>query len=154
MGCIMPINLACPCGKQLTAKDEFAGKRTKCPGCGTLLDIPQLPLKEPPLEVIEVPDEPPVKVAAVRVIPEKDQETDDDDKPRRSKRRKKTYRGRRSSGFNPAYGVLIGGIFLTILGLVVFIGGLMAGWFIGYGILLFILGLGAVGKSLSDLGSL
>jgi hypothetical protein len=30
----MPILVSCPCGKQMRAKDELAGKRVKCPGCG------------------------------------------------------------------------------------------------------------------------
>ncbi len=30
----MPINITCQCGQQLTAKDEFVGKRVKCPKCG------------------------------------------------------------------------------------------------------------------------
>ncbi len=30
----MPIQVTCQCGQQLTAKDEFAGKRVKCPKCG------------------------------------------------------------------------------------------------------------------------
>ncbi len=37
----MSIQVTCQCGKQLTAKDEFAGKRVKCPGCGGPLLIPR-----------------------------------------------------------------------------------------------------------------
>ncbi len=37
----MPISFACGCGKQLRAGDALAGKRTKCPVCGTVLTIPQ-----------------------------------------------------------------------------------------------------------------
>lgn len=47
----MAIAFACACGKKLAAKDEFAGKKTKCPGCGVLNRIP---VPEP--EVIEVAD--------------------------------------------------------------------------------------------------
>jgi RsiW-degrading membrane proteinase PrsW (M82 family) len=36
----MPISFACPCGRALHAKDELAGKKTKCPGCGSVLTIP------------------------------------------------------------------------------------------------------------------
>ena len=39
----MPIPFACTCGKRFTAKDEHAGKQSKCPACGALLTIPQLP---------------------------------------------------------------------------------------------------------------
>ena len=35
----MPILVSCPCGKQLRAKDEWAGKRIKCPGCGSAVEV-------------------------------------------------------------------------------------------------------------------
>lgn len=35
----MPISVNCACGKSFKAKDEFLGKKTKCPGCGTVLTI-------------------------------------------------------------------------------------------------------------------
>jgi hypothetical protein len=38
----MPIPFGCECGKRLQAKDEFAGKKMKCPGCGKLLEIPRV----------------------------------------------------------------------------------------------------------------
>jgi prepilin-type processing-associated H-X9-DG protein len=38
----MPISVTCECGKQLQAKDEFAGRRTSCPNCGRELVIPSL----------------------------------------------------------------------------------------------------------------
>jgi hypothetical protein len=37
----MTINVTCQCGKRIAVKDEFAGKRVKCPGCGGPLLIPQ-----------------------------------------------------------------------------------------------------------------
>jgi hypothetical protein len=36
----MSILIACNCGKRFKAADQFAGKRTKCPGCGQTLTIP------------------------------------------------------------------------------------------------------------------
>ena len=36
----MPIVVVCPCGKSVTAKDELAGRRVKCPGCGQPLLVP------------------------------------------------------------------------------------------------------------------
>ncbi len=39
----MPIRVSCQCGQQLSAKEEYAGKRVKCPGCGGPLLIPQPP---------------------------------------------------------------------------------------------------------------
>jgi hypothetical protein len=37
----MPIPVGCQCGKKFQAKDELAGKKVKCPGCGNVLTIPQ-----------------------------------------------------------------------------------------------------------------
>jgi hypothetical protein len=42
----MSIQFACECGKQFSVKDEFAGKRTKCPACGGALTVP-MPATEP-----------------------------------------------------------------------------------------------------------
>jgi hypothetical protein len=36
----MPITVTCTCGQRLRAKDEDAGRRTKCPKCGGALVIP------------------------------------------------------------------------------------------------------------------
>lgn len=36
----MAIAFSCECGKQLQAADEHAGQRTRCPGCGRELTIP------------------------------------------------------------------------------------------------------------------
>src|SRR5438874_10778897 len=37
----MAIITPCACGKKLRTKDDFAGKRIKCPSCGTVLTVPQ-----------------------------------------------------------------------------------------------------------------
>lgn len=39
----MPISFSCTCGKTLRANDEVAGKRVKCPGCGTAVVVPARP---------------------------------------------------------------------------------------------------------------
>lgn len=36
----MAISFTCACGKALKARDDFAGKKTKCPQCGAILAIP------------------------------------------------------------------------------------------------------------------
>lgn len=36
----MPIRFRCSCGKQLQAREEFAGRQMKCPDCGQILTIP------------------------------------------------------------------------------------------------------------------
>src|SRR5260370_31611600 len=44
----MPITLKCGCGKHLKVRDELAGKRARCPGCGTILPVPS-PITRQPL---------------------------------------------------------------------------------------------------------
>ncbi|WP_406693504.1 DUF4177 domain-containing protein [Singulisphaera sp. Ch08] len=36
----MSISFNCECGKPLKSKEEMAGRKTKCPHCGTILTIP------------------------------------------------------------------------------------------------------------------
>jgi WD40 repeat protein len=43
----MSICLRCSCGRQLQLKPELAGKRARCPACGTLLAVPARPEKTP-----------------------------------------------------------------------------------------------------------
>src|SRR5690606_23397546 len=33
--CAMPITVACRCGRELKAREEYAGTRAECPYCGT-----------------------------------------------------------------------------------------------------------------------
>jgi len=39
----MPIRVTCACGKAYHFKDEFAGRRAKCPACGQVVQIPSRP---------------------------------------------------------------------------------------------------------------
>ncbi len=36
----MPITFSCSCGREITVKDEFAGKKGKCPACGKIVLVP------------------------------------------------------------------------------------------------------------------
>src|SRR6185437_4069168 len=36
----MSISVVCACGKRLRARDEMAGKRATCPGCGGIMQVP------------------------------------------------------------------------------------------------------------------
>ena len=38
----MPITFSCSCGKEMTVKDEFAGRKGKCPACGKVMLVPSL----------------------------------------------------------------------------------------------------------------
>src|SRR6266851_7504278 len=46
-GSSMPITLKCGCGKHLKVRDELAGKRARCPGCGTILPVPSGITRQP-----------------------------------------------------------------------------------------------------------
>jgi DNA-directed RNA polymerase subunit RPC12/RpoP len=48
----MAIVFHCECGKELRSKDDFAGKRTKCPACGAAILIP-VPVKAEPAKAAE-----------------------------------------------------------------------------------------------------
>jgi hypothetical protein len=37
----MSINVVCDCGKETKVKDELAGKKIKCPGCQSVLTVPE-----------------------------------------------------------------------------------------------------------------
>jgi hypothetical protein len=65
----MPISLACPkCQKRLRIKDELAGKRVRCPGCGSLLPVPApaepAPAPPPTVPVAPQAQEPVLVLAA------------------------------------------------------------------------------------------
>lgn len=49
----MSLLIECACGQKLKVRDEFAGKKVKCPKCGKVVTAPV----PPPLE--EEPNEPP-----------------------------------------------------------------------------------------------
>src|SRR5260370_13938694 len=37
----MPIQLTCNCGRALRVKDEFGGRKVRCPACGKVVSIPR-----------------------------------------------------------------------------------------------------------------
>src|SRR5436305_13694484 len=51
----MSIVVSCQCGRSFKAKDEWSGRRAKCPGCGTPLIIPTPAAAVPPDELFHQP---------------------------------------------------------------------------------------------------
>src|SRR5438876_539738 len=94
----MPITFSCDCGKAFSVKDEFAGKRTRCPACGVALAVPAAAATEAASDV-ELVDEDsplakpaPVRVRAVGVAeaePEPEAEKTAPAPPRKKKKKKK-----------------------------------------------------------------
>ncbi len=47
-GRIMPIKFTCRCRARIQVKEEFAGRRVKCPKCGAAFTVPQPEVSSPP----------------------------------------------------------------------------------------------------------
>lgn len=62
----MAITVICRCGKKLAVRDELAGRKGKCPACGSVLSIPALPSAGAPAPVPPppAPKPPPAKPAS------------------------------------------------------------------------------------------
>lgn len=96
----MPISVTCECGKSMRVKDEWAGRRARCPGCQSALTVPDL--SKPRRKNIEADDEEIVDAIPVhedtgssrmtkakpptKRRPDYDDEDDKDDRPRRRRR--------------------------------------------------------------------
>ncbi len=51
----MPISLTCSCGRSLKARDEFAGRKVRCPDCKNVLEVPDPNApKDPEDEILNV----------------------------------------------------------------------------------------------------
>jgi hypothetical protein len=87
----MPILVTCPCGKQLSARDDLAGKKVKCPGCGGVVGIPAA-AGPTPVAIVEAvtdrPAPPPAPVVLDAIV------VDDDRAPRREPARPAADPGR------------------------------------------------------------
>ncbi|MDB5313094.1 MAG: hypothetical protein JWO38_7296 [Gemmataceae bacterium] len=81
----MPISFECSCGKTLQVKDEFAGRRVRCPACS---GVAAVPAADPGFEVVDEPSPVPApsKPAPVRAKPV-ERPDDEEDKPRSRKPR-------------------------------------------------------------------
>jgi Bacterial pre-peptidase C-terminal domain len=134
----MPITVNCPgCGGAVQARDEFAGRKVKCPKCAAVIALPEA-LPEP--EAIR--DAAPLPVASPEPRRESRPRARDDDawegdRPERSRRIADESEG-------PGNGLAIAGMVLGIVGFVaVFIP--CIGWVLA-------VALGIVGATLSGIG--
>lgn len=76
----MPIAVACSCGVKLKAPDAAAGKRVKCPKCGSPVSVP-VPAPASDFEMVD--DDPPPVAAPAKKKPKL---VDDDDPPPTTKK--------------------------------------------------------------------
>ena len=158
----MPIAVSCGCGRSLRVKDEFGGRRVRCPGCGTAISVPKpetgpdvedealsVLLTEPDRETSERkaahPSPPPEdsprpapKPAPSRTPPAK---VGGSARPVRVPQRDKSE-GRRS--FIAVHPSIILGIFMMVGAVAWLVVGLAFGVLFIYPFILFILGVGAI----------
>lgn len=50
----MAVSTSCDCGKAFTLRDEFAGKRVKCPVCNRVFQVPIVATLADPLETADL----------------------------------------------------------------------------------------------------
>jgi hypothetical protein len=84
------IRFKCPhCGKEISAGDEHAGKKGRCPGCKELFQIPAVRVSRPAPAAERRTPPPPEDdedEAPPRRKPARDEEDDEDEAPRKKKR--------------------------------------------------------------------
>lgn len=169
----MPIQIKCECGKALRVKDEFAGKKVRCPGCSEILLAPPAddaiapvlaiapPRKTPPPlkfdeddEQTAVTEKPTVKISAQSIDDDEDDSwpakkrdrDDDDDRAARRKRRRRSSADSLHTSPGGTTKEVLAGVGLMIAGVALFVGPLMFGIFLWYSIALFIAGIMSVVK--------
>jgi len=155
----MPIQIKCECGKLLSVKEEFAGKKVRCPGCGAILAAPPTegaimpapaaapPSKTPPPlpfddldEQTAMTENPAVKVRGKSSPADGDEDVDDERGYLRSKRRRRSPDRLHTSDGGAANGVLAG-VGLMFAGVVLFVAPLAFGFIWWYPIVLIIAGI-------------
>jgi hypothetical protein len=176
----MPISLLCPCGRSLKAKDEFAGRKVRCPECRAILEVPapvREEVEEDVLEEIEeevmdvlpareepagekprrgIRREPPARERpALRPAPEEDLPPRRP-QPRSVERRPRDIRRKEprvafeEGWFGNVNAGAIGGVLMMAIAVIWFVAGLAGGIIFFYPPVLFVLGLVALIKGLAS----
>lgn len=115
------ISFSCACGKTLRVKDEFAGKRVRCPGCGEPLRIPTRSVvsEDDFLEDDPQEDNADEEENYERALPSRRSSK------KNSRSGKKSKRGKQHGGFALTWR-RVGGVLAILLGILVSIGILLA----------------------------
>jgi hypothetical protein len=128
----MTLTFSCPCGQELQAREEHAGRRTRCPKCGQELAIPAVRPASPPA--------PPARPEAVTRRPPPDTSRPEDE-PEREASRPRRRRGPAGTSAAAVVSLVLGILSPCLL----FLTGLPA-------IILGIVSLRAIGRSGGRLG--
>lgn len=174
----MPIALSCPCGRALNIKDEFAGRKIRCPDCKSVLAVPAEE-KEPEDLALEVlrgddPDEdgPPrderrsaIQAEPPEVLPARPRpprndgfpdlrRRDDEDAPvPRPKKRREEFRREPKVAFERGWfgsmnAGVAGGVLMILIAVIWFVAGLAGGIIFFYPPILLVIGIIAIAKGL------
>jgi hypothetical protein len=157
----MAIVIPCPCGRSLRVKDEFAGRKVRCPGCTNVLSVPQaLQEKDAEHEALDYlltdsPPEPPKRPNTREAVATPEEVMRRPSVPPRyapptpaasvkSRGPAQIKKRRRSGPLLVVHREIVAGV-LMILGAIVWFGlGLAAGIIFIYPPILLVLGIGAV----------
>lgn len=161
----MPLSIQCKCGKTLRVKDEFAGKKVRCPACKEVLSVPvpemDVEVEEDALNVLLIdepnPPSPSRKETAIQderasrrpakpSSPPKPVKVDyETERPRKrsvgSRPRERESRGYSGIAIN---GSIITGLLMMLGAVVWFVAGLAGGIIFFYPIILFVFGIAAI----------
>jgi hypothetical protein len=150
----MPIPLTCPCGFELEILDSQEGKKTRCPSCRRVLEVPYVsvaPVDEEIPEVIPVgrptvargPDGMPMPEANVRER-ERRARAEERRDPRRSRRRRGPRVVFGEDWFGNINGGIAGGGLTILIALIWLIAGLSMGYLFFYPLILLVAGFASI----------
>lgn len=147
------------CGAALKLKEEYVGRRIKCPKCGTALVVPELEPtwedSDPLFSIAAQPTAPPIQMPAAPALghaagnvgmatstPSYLRPQAPSESPKFAAKTKElaTNRQAKERGTGAFRQIGIGAVIMSIAA-IWFVGGLMAGWFFYYPPLLFIVGI-------------
>lgn len=162
----MPIAISCTCGRDLTLRDELAGKVIRCPACAGTLQVP-VPAEEVVEGVVAGPPPlpPPRSQKKDRDLPlEPTVRRPDRPKELRKKKKKKSvyadyYGNENRDGavtmeegwFGTINAGLWGGAITLLGGIALLVVGLLVGYILFWAIFLIVIGVIALVKGLIDL---
>ena len=163
----MPILILCACGRSLRVKDEFAGKKVRCPSCSQVLTAPraadegsdeealkflleespadQPPARSPQVDHSMTADEPPSPPTSPLKSPEPSRyQQEAKPRPKRPRSsREEDDDSRTSFAVNPA---IVTGLLMMVGAAVWFFVGLAAGYIFFYPPILFVFGIVSIIK--------
>jgi hypothetical protein len=179
---LMPISVTCDCGKILKVKEELAGRKGRCPACQAVLTIPRPDSEDEMMQMLlgdssesderlttagsasSSPVEADEGMTTRPPAPQADRPSrtrrDEADVPRLPRRKEliKRQPARRSGvafeegWFGSLNAGVIGGLLMMLIAVVWFVVGLMGNIIFFYPPILFVIGLGAIFRGLSNRG--